>query len=203
MCGAAPSFLFSQTGKPQAGSGLKTTTGPSWLAPPRLDQLLTESAPSRFWPNNGALDCPLAVSKVKFNTPANISSMGGPHIVVPDARQDRVAVSQYFVDLRRYPVAGVWTLFGIEPFDPFRGKGNSLGFTRDFLSGTGSVGDNTVCMMRFDRKSGKLALDTTFADATTNGSTVKPGCISWQRRTWPHGNTGFASPHSITFMETR
>jgi hypothetical protein len=144
----------------------------------------------------------LPVSKVKFNTPGNVDTMGGPHIVAPDAQQTWVAVSQYFVDLRRYPVPGVWTMFGIEPFDPFHGKGNTLGFARDFLPGTGSIGDNTVCMMRFDSKSGALALDTRFADSTTDVSTVKPGCISWQRKSWPHGNTGHASPHSITFIET-
>lgn len=202
LCRAAPSFLFSNTGQPQAGSGLKTTVGPNWLAPPRLDQLITDPFPSRFWPNNGAPDCPVAVSKVEFNSAANIASMGGPHIVVPDRAQNRVAVSQYFVDLRRYPVAGVWTMFGIEPFDPFTGKGNSLGFTRDFLPGSGSVGDNTVCLMDFNRSTGKLVLDARFADETTDGVTVKRGCISWQRQRWPHGATGSASPHSITFMET-
>lgn len=57
-------------------------------------------------------------------------------------------------------------------------------------------------MMGFNRTSGRLGLDANFADATTNGTTVQRGCISWQRKTWPHGSTGYASPHSITFMDT-
>lgn len=201
LCRAAPSSAFAQDGKPQAGSGASTTTGPNPSVAPHSEHVAIGSGASRFWPNNAASDCPVAVSTVKFNSPANIASMGGPHIVVPDASQSRVAVSQYFVDLRRYPVTGVWTLFGIQPFDPFDGKGNSLGYSRDFLPGTGSVGDNTVCMMGFDRSTGRLGLDIGFADATTNGTTVQRGCISWQRKNWPHGSTGYASPHSITFMD--
>ena len=201
MCGAAPASMFDNSGAAQRGSGLKTTVGPSASAPPRKDP--ADATAYRFWPNNGASDCPVAVSKVKFNTPANIASMGGPHIVVPDQRQERVAVSQYFVDLRRYPVAGVWTMSGIDPFDPFHDKGNNLGFRKDFLPGTGSVGDNTVCMMKFEARTGALALESRFSDFTTDGVKVKPGCISWERKSWPHGTTGHASPHSITFMETR
>lgn len=203
LCDAAPAFLLSNTGKPQPGSAKPTTVGPSPWAPPRLDWLITEKAASRFWPNNGAPDCPLPVSKVKLNSPENLATMGGPHIVVPDRTQDYIAVSQYFVDLRRFAVAGAWTMFGIEPFDPFRGKGNSLNFTGDFLPGSGSVGDNTICMTSFNKLTGKIALDAKFSDFTTTGNTTKPGCISWERSAWPHGPTGNASPHSVTFIETR
>ena len=202
LCNAPPALLLSNTGKPQPGSGKPTTVGPSPWAPPRLDSLLTERTVSRFWPNNGAPDCPLPVSKVKLDSPENLATMGGPHIVVPDRTQDYIAVSQYFVDLHRFTVAGAWTMFGIEPFDPFRGKGNSLNFVADFLPGSGSVGDNTICMTRFNKLTGAIALDPKFIDFTTNGSTVKPGCISWARKAWPHGATGNASPHSVTFIET-
>jgi len=128
--------------------------------------------------------------------------MGGPHILVPDQTQQRWAVSQYFVDLQRFAVPGVWSLFGIDAFDPFKGKGNSLGFKGDFLPGTTMIGDNTVCMMDFNRGTGRLSADERFADATTNGDTVKRGCISWLRSSWPHGATGHASPHAMVFLRT-
>jgi hypothetical protein len=201
LCDAAPSALFANTGSPQPGSGKRTTTGPSRLAPVRLDTFVLQKQASKYWPNNGALDCPFPVSDVKFNTPENLATMSGPHLVVTDKTQGYVATSQYFVDLRRYSIPGVWSLSGIAPFDPFSGKGNTLGFKGDFLPGSGSVGDNTVCMMRFNRLTGALSLDTAFRDATTNGSTMKPGCISWERNNWPHGNTGHASPHAMTFVE--
>lgn len=203
LCNAAPAFKWSNTGAPQRGSGKPTTVGPNPWVLPRLDQIVADGYATRFWPNNGAPDCPLAVSKVKYNTPLNFHSMGGPHILVPDQAQNRWAVSQYFVDLQRFAVPGVWALFGIDAFDPFKGKSNSLGFKADFLPGTTMVGDNTVCMMDFDRNTGRMVADERFADATTNGDTVKRGCISWMRSEWPHGRTGHASPHSMVFLQTR
>lgn len=202
-CAAAPAFKLANTGVPQRGSGKPTTVGPAWYALPRLDQIIADGYPSQFWNNNWAWDCPVAVSKVKYNTPENIHSMGGPHILVPDQAQDRWAVSQYFVDLQRFAVPGVWSLFGIDAFDPFKGKGNSLGFKGDFLPGTTMIGDNTVCLMDFDRGTGRLSADERFADATTNGDTVKRGCISWKRASWPHGATGHASPHAMVFLRTK
>lgn len=201
LCNSASAAMFANTGAQQAGSGKRTTVGPSKMAPVRLDTFVLQKQASRFWPNNGALDCPFPVSDIKFNTPENLETMSGPHLVVLDKGQQYVATSQYFVDLRRYPVPGMWSLAGITPFDPFGGKGNTLGFKGDFLPGSGSVGDNTVCMMRFAPLTGRLSLDVAFRDFTTNGDTVKPGCISWERMKWPHGNTGHASPHAMTFID--
>lgn len=201
LCDAAPASLFANTGAPQPGSGRRTTTGPSRFAPLRLDTFVLQKQISTYWPNNGAPDCPFPVSDIKFNTPENLATMSGPHLVVADKSQSYVATSQYFVDLRRFAVPGVWSLSGSAPFDPFHGKGNTLGFNGDFLPGSGSVGDNTVCMMHFSRLTGGLSLDTSFHDFTTNGTTVKPGCISWERNGWPHGSTGHASPHAMTFVE--
>ncbi|HEY0334047.1 MAG TPA: hypothetical protein VGC74_10100 [Stenotrophomonas sp.] len=202
LCNAAPALKWLNTGAPQRGSGKPTTVGPNPWVLPRLDQILADGYATQFWPNNGSPDCPVAVSKVKYNTPENFHSMGGPHILVPDREQKRWAVSQYFVDLQRFAVPGVWSLFGIDAFDPFKGKDNTLGFQGDFLPGTTMIGDNTVCMMDFDKRTGRLTADERFADATTNGGTIKRGCISWKRASWPHGKTGHASPHAMVFMRT-
>lgn len=55
-----------------------------------------------------------------------------------------------------------------------------------------------VLVVRLDRETGALALDSTFRDA---GSTV-PG-VSFDRTTWPHGAAGPARPHGAVFSRSR
>ena len=54
--------------------------------------------------------------------------------------------------------------------------------------------ERRMWMLRLDRASGKLALDSAFRDA---GST-RPG-IAFDRTDWPHGATGTAVPHGTVF----
>jgi hypothetical protein len=73
------------------------------------------------------------------------------------------------------------------------------------LPGTGSVGDDTVCMMRWNRWTGNLELDARF----NAGDTTSPkGCNDMDfgdaGKQWPangtrHANAGNASPHGMSF----
>jgi len=204
-CDASDAGKWNNTGVPQPGSGLFTTLGPNPGNPPHPE------TGSIYWPNNGASDCPRVASRVVLDSPQNNASHGGPHFTVADKYENYVATAQYFVDLQRYPVGGSWAFFGITPFDPFKpgtaydaatvAGENNLGFKQDFLPGTGSSGDDTVCMMKYNRWTGALALDPAFHDATTDGVNVKNGCIDMDRASWPHGATGNAMPHAMTFIE--
>jgi hypothetical protein len=55
-----------------------------------------------------------------------------------------------------------------------------------------------VLVVRLDRETGRLQLDSTFRDP---GSEV-PG-VRFDRTTWPHGNAGFARPHGAVFSRVR
>lgn len=73
------------------------------------------------------------------------------------------------------------------------------------LPGTGSVGDDTVCMMRRNAWTGDLDLDTRF---NAGDPTSPPGCISMNfgdaGKQWPangtrNPNAGNAEPHGMSF----
>jgi hypothetical protein len=73
------------------------------------------------------------------------------------------------------------------------------------LPGTGSVGDDTVCMMRWNRWTGDLELDSRF---NTGDATSPKGCNDMDfgdaGKQWPangtrHANAGNASPHGMSF----
>jgi hypothetical protein len=49
-------------------------------------------------------------------------------------------------------------------------------------------------MLRFDRSTGQLTLDAAFRDAGSD----RPGIV-FDRRSWPHGDTGAAVPHGTVF----
>ncbi len=81
------------------------------------------------------------------------------------------------------------------------------------LPGTGSVGDDTICIMKFNRKGTDLKLDPRFNDGLVkdgvpdDGSPV--GCIDLDfgdtGMQWPvagarHPDAGNASPHGVSFM---
>jgi hypothetical protein len=225
-CNMSPADKWNNTGVPRPGDGAPTTVGVNPANGPHSSGL-KDAAGHNYWPNNDAADCPKVVSSVNLDSTKNFSSHGGPHATWTDSLERYVATSQYFVDLRRYPVDGVWNVFGITPFDPFNGAQANLdalgipgwkttgqttgtagvgnnglaGGSANWLPGTGSTGDNTVCMMKFNNITGSLALDPAFHDYTTVGD-VKNGCISMERANWPHGATGNASPHALTFVET-
>ncbi len=58
----------------------------------------------------------------------------------------------------------------------------------------GPTAERRMWMLKIDRATGRLALDSAFRDA---GST-RPG-IAFDRATWPHGATGTAIPHGTVF----
>jgi hypothetical protein len=73
------------------------------------------------------------------------------------------------------------------------------------LPGTGSVGDDTVCMMRWNRWTRNLELDSRF---NAGDSTSPTGCNDMDfgdaGKQWPangtrHANAGNASPHGMSF----
>ncbi len=226
QCNAAPASKWDNSGVPQKGSGALTTVGPAVGPAHSREGIDFNSTTGSFWPNNDAPDCPTIASVVNLDSPENNATAGGPHFTVADNLERYVATSQYFVDLRRYPVGASWAVFGTPAFDPFNHPAgdpagnmaqtagavnpslNSLSFAGDFLPGTGSVGDNTVCMMKFNRWTGSLSLDPTFNDVTTGGDVLN-GCIDMERTSWPRANdpsrptvaTGSASPHAMTFID--
>lgn len=63
-----------------------------------------------------------------------------------------------------------------------------------FVARTGLDGDHKVCMVNIN-DDGKLSLDSSFKDENTG----QP-CISFNRKSWPHGAFGNAKPHSILFV---
>ncbi len=115
------------------------------------------------------------VSEVKVNSDLNFLSHGGPHLVVLNPTATRVAFSNYFVDL-------------------------SLGFNFPganlSLHGTGSNGDHRVYIANFNPTTHKLELDPSFRDENDG----LPG-VNFNRIQWPHGNSGYAKPHGLIFVE--
>lgn len=105
--------------------------------------------------NNRASDCPVEVGKVVVDSQKNYETHGGPHFVVLEKGDQRIAFSNYFVDLQA---------FG--------------------LPGTGSGGDDKVCIAKLGG-SGKLTLDTQFRDELTGAPCVdfdRPTSYAWPRR---------------------
>ena len=157
------------------------------------------------------------------------TSRGGPHFVVHDSLERYIATSNYFVDLREFAIAGVGDLLtalglghaydngtgfppsqpGADPLNdpnvpPPGGLGGLLG-QANVLPGTGSVGDDTVCMMKFNRWTGVLQLDPNF---NANDPTSPLGCNDMDfgdaGKQWPgerHPDAGNATPHAMTFID--
>jgi hypothetical protein len=63
-----------------------------------------------------------------------------------------------------------------------------------FVARTGLDGDHKVCIVDVNDH-GTLSLDTSFTDEHTG----QP-CISFNRKSWPHGAFGNAKPHSMLFV---
>lgn len=162
----------------------------------------------------------------------NETSKGGPHFVVHDRNDKYVATSNYFVDLRNFAIKDAGTLMsslGLEvawenpnsswPAGntagddlPPGGMGNMFeelgipGGVSNALAGTGSVGDDTICMMRWNRGKRNLKLDRRFNSYDGNSPN---GCIdldfgdtgqAWPSRGTRHAEAGNATPHGMSFI---
>jgi hypothetical protein len=57
-----------------------------------------------------------------------------------------------------------------------------------------NLADRRLWMLRVDRATGRVALDSAFRDAGSS----RPG-VSFERPTWPHGASGTAVPHGTVF----
>jgi hypothetical protein len=119
--------------------------------------------------NNGAADCPKVSGIVNLDSQENFATHGGPHFIAFDHESRRIAAANYFVQLT-----------------PFA------------FTGTGSAGDDRVCMT-YLTVTGALVLDTAFRDELTGQPCVdmdRPSTYSWPNR----GKTGAAKPHMMAFL---
>ena len=172
------------------------------------------AAGSQFHPNNNANDCPKVVSVVKMGSAEghldNATTRGGPHFVVENDGNDKVATSQYFVDLREFAIPGIGALvnaFGLpNANDPFYGSfpNGVQNISSNALPGSGSIGDDTVCLLQ--RNGGLLSRIGSF-DRLHPGS--PNGCIDMDYGDsglqWPTNGSravdaGNATPHAMTFV---
>jgi hypothetical protein len=152
--------------------------------------------------NNGASDCPKLVDQASVDSLDNFLSQGGPHFTIFNNAETRIATALYFVDLREY----------------------ALPAPVGQLPGTGSVGDNRLCMLTMTKSNtigaGAVGHDLAFGLFTDvdsygdDGQRYGPhaffnyldGCIDFDRQSWPDGlggtmNTGHATPHSVHWWE--
>jgi hypothetical protein len=123
--------------------------------PPTVIQDSQGYTASFMGPNNGAADCPILAGVVHVDSQKNFATHGGPHFVVLDQHERRMAFSNYFVDL------------------------NSFG-----LPGTGSGGDDKICMATL-LSDGQVALDGRFRDELTDTVCVdfdRPTSYHWPNR---------------------
>lgn len=58
----------------------------------------------------------------------------------------------------------------------------------------GPTAERRIWMLRLDRTTGRIAIDSAFRDA----GSARPG-VTFERASWPHGNTGTAVPHGTVF----
>lgn len=63
-----------------------------------------------------------------------------------------------------------------------------------FVARTGLNGDHRVCLIDVG-ETGELTLDETFRDEN-----AKTPCVNFNRESWPHGDFGYAKPHSQLFV---
>lgn len=175
------------------------------------------SADGTFHSNNAASDCPTIISTVKMGTAEghldNITSRGGPHFVVENQANTKVASSQYFVDLREFAIPGIGAFL-----DAFNLPNANNPFYSSFpagvdrissnaLPGSGSIGDDTVCLM--ERSGGYLQRISNFNLSSTNPTV---GCIDMDfgdaGKLWPATGSrspqaGNATPHAMTFINMK
>lgn len=71
--------------------------------------------------------------------------------------------------------------------------------TSDFTDPDKTLPDGTIYLFDFDPKSGKLTIDKNFKSPDSNN----PGVRFRKMNKWPHGETGPAVPHGITFSHPR
>lgn len=111
--------------------------------------------------NLKASDCPAVASELNMDSDLNFATHGGPHITVLDKGDARLAVVNYFVDLKE-------------------------GFG---LPGTGSCGDHRLYIVK--REGGRLIVDKDFKDEFDNEPGVSFNRIKWPHgetgNAKPHG----------------
>ena len=150
--------------------------------------------------NNGAKDCPVIADRVILDNLDNLMGSGGPHFTLPNPADNRVVSSLYFFDLREFALP--------QPVGS--------------LPGSGSIGDDRVCMFKFNKRLGRgigearLSSDTAFGlytDVPSRGPegqrygphsyfTYYDGCVDFDRKSWPHGDTGHGTPHGMAWWES-
>jgi hypothetical protein len=111
-------------------------------------------------------DCPKLVSVV----PIKDDTYGGPHWAT--------------MDIFRADASGKYRETD---------QAERIAVSNYFLAGTGTGGNNQVCMFNVGRR-GELSVDRSFTDEQR-----KVGCLSFNRTSWPHGKTGHARPHGLLF----
>ncbi|HHH45317.1 MAG TPA: hypothetical protein ENK49_14385 [Gammaproteobacteria bacterium] len=147
--------------------------------------------------NNGASDCPVIASRVILDNLDNLMGAGGPHFTLPNPADNRVVSSLYFFDLREFALP--------QPVGS--------------LPGSGSIGDDRVCMFTFKKRlkkgigKARLRSDRRFglySDVPSWGPegqrygphfyfTYYDGCVDFDRKSWPHGDSGHGTPHGMAW----
>ncbi|VAW83175.1 hypothetical protein MNBD_GAMMA13-1496, partial [hydrothermal vent metagenome] len=147
--------------------------------------------------NNGAGDCPVLADQDLLDNLDTLLGSGGPHFTLPDPAERRVVSSLYFLDLREFAAPA--------PVGQF--------------PGSASIGDDRVCMFKMDKHldqgigQGRITRDTAFGlytDVPSYGDegqrygphayfTYFDGCVDFDRKSWPHGDSGHGTPHGMTW----
>ncbi|MGQ0699197.1 MAG: hypothetical protein ACT4PZ_13250 [Panacagrimonas sp.] len=142
-----------------------------------------------------------------LNSLQNLHTHGGPHFTLYDriGYQETLDGTGGYLDLSPSPLG--------TPRDSVVGEQPATGtgrftFIQYFVelnhiggAGTGSDGDRTVCLGKFDRATGATVLDTTFTDELLGTPCVDFDSAARDAWTWPgaRGLKGGAKPHSAAF----
>lgn len=145
-----------------------------------------------------------------INSPQNLYTHGGPHFTLIDrvGYQQTPAGGGGYLDLSPLKVNGL----GL-PRDQVVGKPEVSGTSRYVfiqyfvelqhvpLPGTGNDGDRTICLGKFDRKTGATILDTSFTDELLGTPCLDFDSAARDSWTWPgaRGAKGSAKPHAAAF----
>ncbi len=145
-----------------------------------------------------------------LNSLQNLYTHGGPHFTLYDrlGHQRTPNGEGGYLDLRPKVVNGL----GL-PRDQVEGQPEASGsarfaFIQYFVElqhvpgpGTGSDGDRTICLGKFDRKTGATVLDTSFTDELLGTPCLDFDSKARDGWTWPgaRGAKGGAKPHAAAF----
>ncbi len=145
-----------------------------------------------------------------LNSLQNMYTHGGPHFTLYDrVGYQRTSVGEGgYLDLRPLEVNGLkLPRDAVIGEDPTTGTGRFV-FIQYFVElqhvpgpGTGSDGDRTLCLGKFDRRTGATVLDTTFTDEILGTPCLDFDSAARDNWNWPgaRGPKGGAKPHSAAF----